>query len=338
MPTSREYGAPPQIKPKRLGDYLEVMSKAVFQAGISWQVVEAKWPTIREALDGFDAETVAAYDDERLDALTQDPRVIRSRPKLNAIVHNAQRIVGFVEKSPEPKCIPGKPGRCLASMGIYVFGAHFLFDQLCKDATAKGSSHDFGKNLIPSIIDTHRVFAFPFQDENRKSAAYWRDVGTIDAYYEANMDLISVDPLLHLYDEHWPIRTYQPNLPPPKFVFAAEEHGKPRVGHALDSTICQGSIVSGGHVERCIVGSGSRINSYSHVEDSILFEGVEVGRDAKVRRAIIDKNVLIPPGMVVGYDHDQDRENGLTDSSGGIVVIAKTDGLPYSRAADGAVA
>jgi glucose-1-phosphate adenylyltransferase len=238
-------------------------------------------------------------------------------------IDSHQRIVGFEEKSPEPKCIPGDPGHCLASMGIYVFTARFLFEQLCQDATRKGSKHDFGRDLIPSIIDTHRVFAFPFQDENRKEAAYWRDVGTIDAYFEANMDLISVDPLLNLYDEHWPIRTFQPNVPPPKFVFA-EDSDQQRVGRALDSIVCQGTIVSGGRVERCIVGPRSRINSYSHVEDSILFEGVDIGRHAKVRRAIIDKNVHIPAGMEIGYDVDRDRENGFQVTPSGIVVIAKT--------------
>ena len=133
-------------------------------------------------------------------------------------------------------------------MGIYVFNARFLFEQLCQDATRPDSEHDFGRNIIPSIIDTHRVFAFPFRDENRKRDAYWRDVGTLDAYYEANMDLIAVDPLLNLYDERWPIRTYQPNLPPPKFVFA-EEGADARRGEALDSIVCQGSIISGGQVD-----------------------------------------------------------------------------------------
>ena len=136
------------------------------------------------------------------------------------------RVIGFEEKPAEPKPIPGDPDHCLASMGIYVFTARFLFEQLCLDATRHGSRHDFGHDLIPAIIHTHRVFAYPFMDENRKQDAYWRDVGTLDAYYEANMDLISVDPQLNMYDEDWPIRTYQPNLPPPKFVFA--DAGSPR--------------------------------------------------------------------------------------------------------------
>ncbi len=169
-------------------------------------------------------------------------------------VDSEQRIVGFEEKPAEPATIPGDPEHYLASMGIYVFTARFLFEQLVPRRHAPGSRHDFGHDIIPAVIDTHRVFAFPFRDENRKQDAYWRDVGTLDAYYEANMDLVSVDPQLNMYDEHWPIRTYQPNLPPPKFVFA-EEGRNARRGQALDSIVCQGSIISGGTVERSILGT-----------------------------------------------------------------------------------
>lgn len=236
------------------------------------------------------------------------------------------RIQGFEEKPREPKAIPGDPEHALASMGIYVFTARFLFEQLCLDATRPGSAHDFGKNIIPSIIGSHRVFAFPFRDENRKADAYWRDVGTLDAYYEANMDLVRVDPMLNMYDEHWPIRTYHANYPPPKFVFA--EHGADgRRGEALDSVVCQGTILSGGHVHGSILGPNVRVNSYAHVEDSILFEGVDIGRHARVRRAILDKGVRIPPGAEIGYDLEQDRARGLTISENGVVVIAKADGV-----------
>jgi glucose-1-phosphate adenylyltransferase len=235
------------------------------------------------------------------------------------------RIRGFEEKPARPKTIPGDPQRCLASMGIYVFSTRFMFEQLCLDATRQESQHDFGRNVIPSLIDTHRVFAFPFRDENRKQDAYWRDVGTLDAYFEANMDLVTVDPLLNMYDQHWPIRTYHPNLPPPKFVFAETREGGRR-GQALDSIVCLGSVVSGGTVERSILGPNTRVNSYSHVEDSILFEGVDIGRHAKVRRAIIDKGVHIPAGTEIGYDHALDAQRGFTVSEGGVVVIAKADG------------
>jgi len=243
-------------------------------------------------------------------------------------VDNEDRVVGFEEKPRQPKTIPGDGKHCLASMGIYVFRAPFLFDQLCQDATRHGSSHDFGQSIIPSIIDTNRVFAFPFRDENRKSDAYWRDVGTLDAYYEANMELVSVDPLLNLYDDVWPIRTYQPNMPPPKFVFAGKG-GDDRCGRALDSILCQGTIVSGGLVEHSVVGPDVRINSYSHVEDSILFSGVDIGRHAKVRRAIIDKGVRVPAGVKIGYDLEVDRKRGFSVSDNGVVVIAKADGVEH---------
>ncbi len=235
-------------------------------------------------------------------------------------------VTGFEEKPLTPKTIPGEPEFAMASMGIYVFTARFLFEQLCIDATRHSSHHDFGRDIIPSVIQNYRVYAFPFMDENRKKEAYWRDVGTLDAYYEANMDLVSVDPQLNMYDSDWPVRTYQPNLPPPKFVFA-EKGPSGRCGEARDSLVCQGSIISGGQVERSIVGFDSRINSYARVEDSILFEGVDVGRYAKIRRAIIDKGVHIPSHAEIGYDHDLDLQRGFTVTEKGVTVIAKTHGV-----------
>jgi len=241
-------------------------------------------------------------------------------------VDTDNRVVKFEEKPQKPESIPGDPEHALASMGVYVFNARFLFDQLCLDATRQGSQHDFGHDVIPSIINTHRVFAYPFMDENRKQDAYWRDVGTVDAYYEANMDLVSVDPQLNMYDPHWPIRTYQPNFPPPKFVFA--EGGSPaRCGRALDSIVCLGSIVSGGQVERSILGPATRINSYARVEDSILFGDVDVGRHAKIRRAIIDKRVRIPAGIEIGYDPKLDKMRGFTITEQNVTVIVTTDGM-----------
>jgi glucose-1-phosphate adenylyltransferase len=240
-------------------------------------------------------------------------------------VDRQSRVIGFQEKPTDPRPIPGDQASCLASMGIYAFSARFLFEELCRDATRRGSHHDFGGDVIPAIIKTNRVFAYPFvdeTDENRKKVAYWRDVGTLDAYYEANMDLISVDPQLNMYDEAWPIRTYQPNCPPPKFVFADVD----RCGHAMDSIVCLGSIISGGEVRRSILGPKARINSYAEVDQSILFDNVDIGRHAKVRRAIIDKGVSIPAGIHVGYDPDRDRELGFTVTEGGVTVIAQSDG------------
>jgi glucose-1-phosphate adenylyltransferase len=238
-------------------------------------------------------------------------------------IDDSGRVIGFEEKPAIPKTIPGNPEYALASMGIYVFNAPFLFNELCKDATMSDSAHDFGRNIIPSIIRSRRVFAFPFLDENRKQDAYWRDVGTIDAYYDANIELTAVEPLLNMYDDRWPIRTYQPNLPPPKFVFNSKE----RCGEAHDSIVCAGAVISGGHVTRTIVGSQARVNSYAQVEDSIIFSHVDIGRHAKIRRAIIDKGVHIPEGVRIGYDEEEDLARGFTVSDNGIVVIAKAESI-----------
>ena len=242
-------------------------------------------------------------------------------------VDSDHRVIKFAEKPKDPDPMPGHPDLCLASMGIYVFNAAFLFDQLCRDATQSDSQHDFGKNIIPQLVDTHHVRAFPFRDKNTGHSRYWRDVGTLEAYYEANMDLVSVEPELNLYDRSWPIRTYQASAPPPKFVFAETGAPQPRAGVAYDSMVCSGSIVSGGKVSRSILSPNVRVNSYSLVEDSILFEGVDIGRHARVRRAILDKGVHIPEGMTVGYDLEEDRRRGFTVTESGIVVIAKMDGF-----------
>lgn len=241
-------------------------------------------------------------------------------------VDRNNRVIGFQEKPDEPVPLPGNPEMCLASMGIYVFNARFLFEELCRDATRRTSRHDFGGDVIPAIISRSRVFAYPFveeADENRKKDAYWRDVGTVDAYYEANMDLVSVDPQLDLYDELWPIRTYHPNYPPPKFVFADPD----RCGRALDSIVCLGCIISGGLVQRSILGPKTRINSYAEVTESILLGEVNVGRYARIRRAIIDKGVSIPPGMEIGFDPELDARRGFFVSREGITVITPADSL-----------
>jgi len=233
------------------------------------------------------------------------------------------RVIGFDEKPAEPKTIPGDDKNCLASMGIYVFNAHFLFDQLCQDATLPDSAHDFGRNIIPSIIKSHRLMAYPFLDENRKTDAYWRDVGTLDAYYEANIELTGVQPLLNLYDYRWPIRTDQPNLPPPKFVFDEDEG---RRGAAHDSIVAAGTIISGGKVTGSIIGPRVRIEEWAEVSDSILFSGVRVGKGAIVRRAIVDKYVNIPDGAEVGVDLDLDRRRGFTITDQGVVVVPVMEG------------
>lgn len=253
-------------------------------------------------------------------ALTVDPHSARDFGVLETDV--ADRIIGFEEKPMEPRRVHGFPDQCLASMGIYVFNTQTLFEQLCQNAQRSQSTHDFGRDILPQMIRDYRVYAYRFRDENRKCQAYWRDVGTLDAYYQANMDLISVDPLLNMYDEQWPIRTNQINAPPPKFVFGSG--GDPdRVGHAMDSIACHGCIISGGTVERSVLGCRVRVNSYAQVSDSILFDRVEIGRHAKVRRAIIDKGVIVPPGAEIGFDAEMDRRRGYTLTESGLVVIAK---------------
>jgi glucose-1-phosphate adenylyltransferase len=247
-------------------------------------------------------------------------------------VDEQDRIIRFLEKPREPTPLPGDPHHCLASMGIYVFTARLMYELLCQDATRSDSDHDFGKNIIPGMIAANRVHAYRFRDENRKAVPYWRDVGTLDAYYQANMDLVEIDPVLNLYDREWPIRTNQPQLPPPKFVF--NDPGSPeqaRRGEAHDSMVCQGCIISGGHVRKSILSPNVRVNSFAVVENSILFEGVDVGRYCRIRRAIIDKDVKIPPHTTIGHNPDHDRQRGFQLTEQGVVVIAKAE-LPETFA------
>jgi glucose-1-phosphate adenylyltransferase len=227
------------------------------------------------------------------------------------------RIIGFQEKPEEPKTIPGDSEGILVSMGVYVFNTEILVRRLIEDARSD-STHDFGRDIIPVMIGKDRIFAFDFRLGDPGGSGYWRDVGTIDAYFEANMDLISVIPQLNLYDPQWPILTYQSPHPPAKTVLAEEG----RVGTALNSIISNGCIISGGSVKRSILSPKVMIHSYVEVEDSILMERVDVGRYAKIRRTIIDKDVHIPQGMEIGYNLDEDAKR-FTVTGSGIVVVPK---------------
>jgi glucose-1-phosphate adenylyltransferase len=244
-------------------------------------------------------------------------------PHLGVVeVDSMGRVKGFEEKPAKPKTIPHNPEKIYASLGIYVFNREVLEQQLHEDSKNETSSHDFGKDIIPHMLKSGlKIAAYNFIDENQKAAQYWRDIGTIDAYYEANMDLVQVDPVFNLYDNEWPIRTYQEQFPPAKTVFAGEEVTG-RVGLVLDSLVAGGCIISGGRVQRSILSPNVRINSYSQVHESILMEGVKVGRYAKIRRAIIDKDVVIPQGTVIGYDSEEDKKKFYVSESG-IVVVAK---------------
>jgi glucose-1-phosphate adenylyltransferase len=205
----------------------------------------------------------------------------------------------------------------MASMGIYVFNSDVLVRALEADAADPASQHDFGKNIIPSLIPGGAMYAYPFYDENKKAAKYWRDIGTLDAYFEANMDLCQVNPEFNLYDPEWPLRTYMPQAPPAKFVFAENW----RRGEAQDSLISQGCIVSGSQVLGSILCPNVRVHSFSRIESSILMPGVRVGRHAQIRRAIVDRDVHIPRGARIGYDVEEDRRRH-TVSEGGVVVVA----------------
>jgi glucose-1-phosphate adenylyltransferase len=230
------------------------------------------------------------------------------------------RIVGFEEK-PQHGCpTPSRfnSAMCSASMGVYLFSTEVLVEALRRDAEDSESTHDFGHDLLPRLVRESRVTAYDFIDENRKEIRYWRDVGTIDSYYEANMDLISVSPVFNLYDAAWPIRTCMEQYPPAKFVFADEGR---RMGVAIDSIVSHGCIISGGRVISSVLSPGVRVNSYCEVEHSILFPHVSVGRHCRIRRAIIDRGVQIPERAEIGLDPEQDRANGFVLTEGGIVVV-----------------
>ena len=233
-------------------------------------------------------------------------------------INQNNEIVGFEEKPANPKPSLNNPNICLISMGIYLFNTETLVRRVVEDAKKPNSTHDFGKDVIPSMIGKDRVFAFPFIDENRKETKYWKDIGTIEAYYEANMDLVNVEPVLNLYDTQWPIRTFYEQMPPVKTVFSQER----RTGMILDSIVGGGSIISGGKVIRSVLSSRVRINSYAEISETILLNNVNIGRYCRIRKTIIDKNVVVPPETVIGYDQTEDKKRFVV-SDGGIVVIPK---------------
>jgi glucose-1-phosphate adenylyltransferase len=236
-------------------------------------------------------------------------------------VDDTARVVGFQEKPMQPAAMPGQPQLALASMGIYIFKMDVLSRALDEDAADPDSHHDFGKNIIPALIRSGKVVAYAFYDENKKAAKYWRDIGTLDAYYEANMDLCRVNPEFNLYDPEWPMRTHQPQAPPAKFVFA--DTG--RTGAALDSVISPGCIVSGSRVQGSILCPNVRVHSFATVENSILMPGVHVGRHARIRNAIVDRDVLIPRGAVIGFDEASDRARHTVTERGIVVVTVNEE-------------
>ncbi len=236
-------------------------------------------------------------------------------------VNNKHQVESFIEKPKDPPVLPDSPEHSFVNMGIYVFNADVLSNVLTEMEKQKITAHDFGQDVIPYMVKNKlNVIAYRFQDENKKTKPYWRDIGTIDSYYEASMDLISVTPEFNFYDLSWPMRTYQFQFPPAKTV----SHEGERVGRTLNSLICDGTIVSGGLVERSLIGPNVRVNSFSYITDSIIMNNCNIGRHARIRRAIIDKNVIVPEGYEIGFDPERDKKK-FTITESGIVVIGKNE-------------
>lgn len=233
-------------------------------------------------------------------------------------VDNEGQVLRFAEKPGVPETLPGQPDLALASMGIYVISTRLLRECLILDADQPDSSHDFGKDIIPSLVGRARVYAYPFCDIIPEGKPYWRDVGTVDAYWEANMDLISITPDLNLYDPTWPIWTYQEQWPPAKFIFDDDD----RRGMAVDSMVSGGCVVSGAQVKRSLLFSNVRVNSYAKLDQSVVLPHVEIGRHAQIRRAILDKHCKIPPGTVIGFDPIADQQRFCVSPQGVVLVTA----------------
>ena len=236
------------------------------------------------------------------------------------------KLINFVEKPKDkPKSIPGNPNMCLASMGNYIFDKTSLLKALEEDEKIENSSHDFGKNVIPMMLEEgKRIYVYNFNDNSfpgmtDTERGYWMDVGSIDAYWQANMDLLDYDPELNLYSKDWPLRTFNYNYPPAKFIW---EEGE-RVGMATNSMVSEGCIVSGAGLSRCILSPKVKVNSFSQISESILMENVEIGRHSKIKKAIIDKNVIVPPNTRIGFNREEDEKRGFHVSPNGVTVVPK---------------
>jgi len=242
-------------------------------------------------------------------------------------IDESGRVLSFAEKPDFPETIPGSQDTALASMGIYVFNTDFLIEQLNKDADMPGSNHDFGHNIIPGVIERYRAYAYPFRDMQKSIQAYWRDVGTVDAYWAANLELIGVTPELNLYDDDWPIWTYQVQAPPAKFVFDDEDHR----GMALDSMVSGGCIISGATVRHSLLFTDVVVNSWSVIEDTVVLPDVVIGRDCRIRKAVIDEGCEIPDGMVIGEDPEEDARRFHVSEGGVTLVIPEMLGQKAHR-------
>jgi len=329
----KELGEGVEILPasQRTSDnWYQGTADAVFQ---NIDIIRGEIPALVLILSGDhvyrqDYGMMLAFHYESAADMTVSCKVVSIEEAANAFgvmeVDEHDRIIGFEEKPANPKPLPGDPTKCLASMGNYLFTSEFLFDQLHSDSGNLESDHDFGKNIIPSIIKENRVYAYRFADvvDEKKEAleeAYWRDVGTLDSYWMANIELTQPVPPLNLYDPGWPIWTFQEQLPPAKFVF----NDKDRRGYAVDSLVSGGCIISGSKVAKSVLYSNVRTNSWSTIDEAVLLPEANVGRYCEIRRAIIDRGCQIPPHTRIGVDHEEDRARGFRVTSGGVTLVTR---------------
>jgi glucose-1-phosphate adenylyltransferase len=318
------YRIPPQ---RRVGlKWYEGTADAIFQ---NIYLLERHRPEHVLILSGdhiykMDYNALLDFHLERNAALTVSTAVVPrdGADQFGIIEADAQwRVTGFTEKPPDPRPLPDDPDHCLVNMGVYCFQTEALVRAVCHDARVAGSRHDFGRDIIPALVEQGGVYACPFRDPATGRPAYWRDIGTLDSYYAASMDLVSREPEFNLYDRDWPYRTWQAPVPPAKSVHGFTPDGQ-LAGMIENSIVGGGTIISGGRVERSILGRNVRVNSYSRVTDSIVFDDVSIGRYAELHRAIVDKDVIVPEGMIIGRDPERDhRLFKVTED--GLVVVPK---------------
>lgn len=324
------YSVPPQLKLS--GDWYLGTANAIHQNQNLIKPDKAKWVLILSGdhiykMDYLKMVEYHIRNDAALTIASIKTNVDQARRFGVLVTDENNWVIDFQEKPRTPIEIPNEPGFSFVNMGIYVFSSKKLIEILEEDNNNPNSTHDFGKDIIPYMIrEKMKVLSFLFQDENKKDKPYWRDIGTLDSYYAASMDLISVIPEFNFYDHEWPIRTFLSQYPPAKTI----SHEGERVGRTINSIICDGTVVSGGLVERSIIGPGVRVNSYAYVTDSIIMDNVNIGRHARIRRAIIDKNVHIPEHYEIGFNLEEDKKK-FTVTESGIVVIAKNQKLESNK-------
>lgn len=267
-------------------------------------------------------EMLAFHLEKNADLTVAGVEVNRSEASAFGVIgsDNDLRIVDWEEKPADPKPVPGQPDKAFVSMGVYIFNVEALVKSVIADAKRSPSHHDFGKDIVPDMIDKYRVYVHPFREANNEAGRYWRDIGTLDAYWEANMDLCSLEPQCNLYDASWPIRTYQQQVPPARTVGAQDDQNGFQSGTALNSVISGGCVISGGTVVESVLSHNVQVGAGSVVEQSVLLDDVRIGRGAKLRKVIIDQGVVVPDGYVIGHDEEADKSR-FTISPAGVVIV-----------------